>query len=1340
MSEQARTKIEIQNNVVIRIHYEQMQQPCDLATILEEGLFVDASSEDEYMNQETLTQRLLTQLDKLQGTNCSQQVPCSIDNNKYGLSNKDMSHPTFLQEAVFMPNEFPSFGAFTDMNVLPNYCAYGGSSNLNTSFQSPNSLFQLQHANDAMLSEMDLIQYGDCLGSNQKNESMAFFTTMGNSQQSESLNLLMPQNVSREISDVPNLSPNMNSNWQSSSVGNLWQDQTKWDFLSDFKHLEQPYDHCSNASMVKTGSCFVDQGANCYPLLGLLKQTHLPTKNHYGEKQLLCANSNLKSNKRDTYDSSGEFEGMLPSKKRVKTDPAFGVSSINNFTYNLPAPEMVQPCILEETPVLNKQPLSPLDEILQLYYDTFSQPTQDSTSISEVKNKVIDETFGDTFKSEIVMAENIDAGQISKETHPKSHHVTANNKSKQDVKILNSNAHTLCNDPSSLSDIEDVMGKNESKNEKILCEGHKGTHVSPEMVQPCTLEGISVLNKQPQSPLSEFIQLHMEQFPHPTQDSTSISEVKNMVIDETFGDTFKSEIVMAENIDAGQISKESHPKSHHVIANKKSKEDVKILNSSMHTLCNDPSSLSDIKDVMGKNEFKNEIFLCEGHKGTHVSEEPHSKSHQVITISNNSSAHTPRNDYGAIAKIRIEIEKMVTNEVEEQEDEPEKETNSSNSTVCGVSLTDFLMCDQIREHIMSFGQHFGQEEISDNTCQLCGMDELSFAPLPIYFLTCGVCIKRNANYYYCKTAEEFDIDNCFCTTCYKKSRRKTIAFKGTSISKTFFDRKTNYEIMNEPWVQCDKCKRWKHQICALYNTTTDMEGNSEYMCPMCCLNETENGMREPLRKTNIFGAKDLPRTMLSEHIEQRLLKRLEQERADMEKFEGKNLDEVLVAENLCVRVVSSSNKQLKVEKQFLDIFSTGNDPTEFNYVTKAIFLFQKIEGVDVCLFSMYVQEFGSDFRHQNQRCVYISYLDSVKYLRPQRQAATREALRTFIYHEILIGYLDYCKKRGFATCYIWSCPPTKGDDYILYCHPITQKTPKNDHLRHWYNSMLRKASEENIAIGLTNMYDEFFDTSGKCDSKSKVTATCLPYFYEDYWSGAAINIVKKIEETGGKNDVRKVKKGVKKRTSELTNPPKRSRDVQVMQELGKKISPHKEDFIIVQLQYACINCNEVIVSGKCWFCRECKIFQECERCHSADIHISSSGEKHTLCQVLVNDIPLHTKENDIILDNGLLDTRDKFLSFCQRNHFQFDTLRHAKHSSIMILHHLKNTTVLTVRKTCSICCKDNEFQMSWQCKICSFTICSACYKDRGASFHEHKLNQCSSRELCRPELRVEAEI
>ncbi|KAG6522517.1 hypothetical protein ZIOFF_019657 [Zingiber officinale] len=702
---------------------------------------------------------------------------------------------------------------------------------------------------------------------------------------------------------------------------------------------------------------------------------------------------------------------------------------------------------------------------------------------------------------------------------------------------------------------------------------------------------------------------------------------------------------------------------------------------------------------------------------------------------------------------------------------------SGKPKIKGVSLIELFTPEQIKEHIIGLRRWVGQSKakaeknqamersMTENSCQLCAVEKLTFEPPPIYCSLCGARLKKNALYY---TVGSGDARQYFCIPCYNDARGDTIEAEGSIFAKSKLEKKRNDEETEEWWVQCDKCETWQHQICALFNGRRN-DGEAEYTCPNCYVEEIERGERKPLPQSSVLGAKDLPSTILSDHIEQRLFRRLKQERQERAKQQGKYFDEVPGAEKLVVRVVSSVDKKLDVKQRFLEIFQEENYPREFQYKSKAILLFQKIEGVEVCLFGMYVQEFGSDCPFPNQRRVYLSYLDSVKYFRPEIKTVTGEALRTFVYHEILIGYLEYCKKRGFTSCYIWACPPLKGEDYILYCHPEIQKTPKSDKLREWYLSMLQKAAKENIVVDLTNLYDHFFVTTGEC--KAKVTAARLPYFDGDYWPGAAEDMINQLRQ---EEDSRKqMKKGKTKMTltkralkaaghTDLSGNT--SKDVLLMQKLGETISPMKEDFIMVHLQHACTHCCILMVSGTRWVCNQCKNFQLCDkkpiskvhmhfphetcsifikatnvgsgadwllmacRCYEAEgkvdqreRHPTNSREKHMLHPVEIYDVADDTKDKDEILESEFFDTRQAFLSLCQGNHYQYDTLRRAKHSSMMILYHLHNPTAPAFVTTCHVCRRDIEAGQGWRCETCpDFDVCNACYQ-KGGVHHPHTL-------------------
>lgn len=43
-------------------------------------------------------------------------------------------------------------------------------------------------------------------------------------------------------------------------------------------------------------------------------------------------------------------------------------------------------------------------------------------------------------------------------------------------------------------------------------------------------------------------------------------------------------------------------------------------------------------------------------------------------------------------------------------------------------------------------------------------------------------------------------------------------------------------LSQEPWVECDSCKRWVHQICALFNSRKNSHEHASYYCPHCVLN------------------------------------------------------------------------------------------------------------------------------------------------------------------------------------------------------------------------------------------------------------------------------------------------------------------------------------------------------------------------------------------------------------------------------------------------------------------------------------------------------------------------
>ena len=474
-------------------------------------------------------------------------------------------------------------------------------------------------------------------------------------------------------------------------------------------------------------------------------------------------------------------------------------------------------------------------------------------------------------------------------------------------------------------------------------------------------------------------------------------------------------------------------------------------------------------------------------------------------------------------------------------------------------------------------------------CSLCGCEKLLFEP-PVFYcngLSCPSKRIRRNSYYYVGGNNQYH----WCHQCFQELKdNQLLELADVSIRKEQLTKKKNDETHEESWVQCDRCERWVHQICALFNTRQNKDQRSEFACPRCTIEERKKtGRLEATSSTPM--AEDLQRTKLSEYVETHVrvkmaehLKELAEEKVLKE---GMDLEEakasVTMGGTITIRQVTSMDRKLEVRERMKKRYAFKNYPDEFTYRCKCFVVFQNLDGVDVILFGLYVYEHDEKNPAPNQRAVYVSYLDSVHYMRPR-------SMRTFIYHEILISYLDYVRRRGFSTAHIWACPPLKGDDYILYAKPEDQKTPKDDRLRQWYIDMLIDCQKRGIVGRLTNMYDLYF-------SSKENNATIVPYMEGDYFPAEVENIIKDIEEgkvgkkTGGKEG--KKKKGDKKqkkkggrggtrssgidedalKASGIQFPGKDQKSLEeggrdyVMVKLGETIQPMKESFIVAHLAW-----------------------------------------------------------------------------------------------------------------------------------------------------------------------------
>ena len=105
---------------------------------------------------------------------------------------------------------------------------------------------------------------------------------------------------------------------------------------------------------------------------------------------------------------------------------------------------------------------------------------------------------------------------------------------------------------------------------------------------------------------------------------------------------------------------------------------------------------------------------------------------------------------------------------------------------------------------------------------------------------------------------------------------------------------------------------------------------------------------------------------------------------------------------------------------------------------------------------------------------------------------------------------------------------------------------------------------------------------------------------------------------------------------------------------------------------------------------------------SAQAVLSAGGAKATIGSTL---------EEDEQFESEMFENRQLFLNYCQTNHCQFDQVRRAKHSTMMVLFQLHNPTASKFVQQCGSCHCDIASGSRFHCNVCqNFELCQDCYK------------------------------
>ena len=344
-----------------------------------------------------------------------------------------------------------------------------------------------------------------------------------------------------------------------------------------------------------------------------------------------------------------------------------------------------------------------------------------------------------------------------------------------------------------------------------------------------------------------------------------------------------------------------------------------------------------------------------------------------------------------------------------------------------------------------------QRQICCSTCLHVNL------PMELPQLRCSGCDKqiKSGQTYYRDLGLRLNIR--VCNACFSDLQAgtqpeylKDVELRPETLEKLTWNPKDDQAFDN--YIACEGgCERWFHYVCALFPDPAQLPAEwkidkQKYICKSCVRKGVSLDGAGRVLSLQYRRASSLRTHPLSDSIEHYVTQTM--------KERGVSIN------GLAVRMVSSKRFNYPAFRAMKARY--GEDyPDDFPYDSRALLAFQDVGGRDVCFFAMYVQEYGPTCPAPNTNRAYISYLDSVRYLK-----TSPPNMRTPVYHSIINGYLRNARDRGFDYAHIWVAPPQAGDEYIFHTRPADPRHGTRPmsmgKLREWYEKMLNEAVEDGV--------------------------------------------------------------------------------------------------------------------------------------------------------------------------------------------------------------------------------------------------------------------------------------